>query len=874
MKNIKILIKTFCLLFILISISTLILFCPFQAYAKDPVPVLRLSGADRYQTAVAISMEGWKTSQYIVLASGDGDDKFADALAGSPISYTLNAPILLTATNELSVSTKGEIIRLNAKNAILLGGTGVISDNVEIQLKSMGIQVERLWGQDRYDTSVKIAEKVRSTKPFSKIFLTSGEEFQYAMMIAPFASKNSIPILFLQKSSLNGLVADAITKWGIFEADIIGNTNIISQSVEDSLKNMGLKVNRVYGSNISETNINIINTYKMDTSHVAVARDDIFADGLAGAPLAAIKNMPIILTGQASTNPDISDFLSKCSLEYAYVLGGVGGVSDYIIPLIRKGIQDSKVLGNTSGNINRGGLATSKDEWIYYQNAGQGGKLYKIKTDGTGSTAVCSDTPFYINVVQDWIYYTNAADSSKIYKIRTDGTCRTKLNNDESCNTTVIDNWIYYINYSDSGRLYKIAIDGSCKTKLNDNNSKYLNVKWDFIYYVNADDGYSINRIKPDNPSTTEQLKNVYAGDMSITNEFIYFSNKKDSNSLYKININGTGLAKLCTDTAYDLQVTGDWIYYSNASNGDKLCKIKTDGTSKTILYDGSAYLLYIVGDWIYFLHDKQGLTIYKIKNDGTSLEESYGIQIKNYMQIAIEAQNAKDINTADEGKIEWIEVTAPKPIPMEADGIPVKYAFNNLDKKVAFLTFDDGPSKNITPLVLDILKKSDIKATFFIVGRMAKNNGEILKRISSEGHTIGNHSYSHEYGYLYRNLKNFLGEINDCDSILKSILGDSFLSKIFRFPGGSFGDGYSSYKAALKEHGYEYINWNVSIGDSAGNNVPVKTLIENLKQTCSGKSHIVVLMHDLGSKITTADALPIIIEYLKSQGYEFKRLI
>jgi len=75
-------------------------------------------------------------------------------------------------------------------------------------------------------------------------------------------------------------------------------------------------------------------------------------------------------------------------------------------------------------------------------------------------------------------------------------------------------------------------------------------------------------------------------------------------------------------------------------------------------------------------MHDKQGLTIYKIKNDGTSLEESYGIQIKDFMQKAREAQNVKNINPPYEGTIEWIEVIAPKPIPVESDGILVKDAF------------------------------------------------------------------------------------------------------------------------------------------------------------------------------------------------------
>lgn len=204
---------------------------------------------------------------------------------------------------------------------------------------------------------------------------------------------------------------------------------------------------------------------------------------------------------------------------------------------------------------------------------------------------------------------------------------------------------------------------------------------------------------------------------------------------------------------------------------------------------------------------------------------------------------------------------------------IPVKDTLNKDGRKTAFLTFDDGPSSNITPQILDILHKYNIKATFFIVGRMARNNTEIVKRIFSEGHSIANHSYSHEYSYIYSNVDNLMGEVYACDDVLKSILGNDFTTRVFRFPGGAFGSSYSTFKSVLNERGYDFINWNVETGDATGYNVPVNLLVGNVKTQSKGVEDIVVLMHDLGTKYTTAEALPSIIEYLMSQGYEFKKL-
>lgn len=237
---------------------------------------------------------------------------------------------------------------------------------------------------------------------------------------------------------------------------------------------------------------------------------------------------------------------------------------------------------------------------------------------------------------------------------------------------------------------------------------------------------------------------------------------------------------------------------------------------------------------------------------------------IRDYIEASRASQDEVSRGTVDDGTVKWMEV-----LP---DSIPAFDALNNDGKKIAFLTFDDGPSKNVTPAILDILKKYNIKATFFMVGGMAINNGDMVKRIYSEGHSIGNHSYYHRYSY--NGVADFMGEVELCESVLKGILGKDFPVKLFRFPGGSFGSKDSSLKTALVEHGYSYINWNVSTGDASGNNVPANLLISNVKAQSRGNDHIVVLMHDLGSKHTTVEALPSIIEYLISQGYEFKKLM
>ncbi len=199
--------------------------------------------------------------------------------------------------------------------------------------------------------------------------------------------------------------------------------------------------------------------------------------------------------------------------------------------------------------------------------------------------------------------------------------------------------------------------------------------------------------------------------------------------------------------------------------------------------------------------------------------------------------------------------------------------------KKRCYLTFDDGPTENVTPQVLDILRRYNVKATFFEVGSLIEANPDMARRVYEEGHLIANHSNGHNYDKLYATSNSFITEVTDCEEMIRSVMdeGDE-LFKLFRFPGGSYnaGDHASEkqiYKEVLADNGYYYCDWNTLTGDAEGKTKNAAELLEFLKENMEGYNNLIVLMHDASTKQATADALPSVIEYIASQGYTFHRL-
>ena len=193
-------------------------------------------------------------------------------------------------------------------------------------------------------------------------------------------------------------------------------------------------------------------------------------------------------------------------------------------------------------------------------------------------------------------------------------------------------------------------------------------------------------------------------------------------------------------------------------------------------------------------------------------------------------------------------------------------------------MTFDDGPTENITPQILDVLRRYNAKATFFEVGSLIRANPDMARRVYDEGHLIANHSNSHNYDKLYATEESFITEILECDATIKSIMNGEEPFKLIRFPGGSYnaGDHASEkqiYKKTLAENGFYYCDWNALNGDAEGRTKNAEQLLEYLKSNMEGYNNLIVLMHDASAKQATADALPSIIEYIASKGYTFHRL-
>lgn len=241
-----------------------------------------------------------------------------------------------------------------------------------------------------------------------------------------------------------------------------------------------------------------------------------------------------------------------------------------------------------------------------------------------------------------------------------------------------------------------------------------------------------------------------------------------------------------------------------------------------------------------------------------------YGNIKGNILNSSIKKRISKLTKEKAEKEIKLQEIT-------EKDS-QLKKDFNKLRAekgiKVVHLTFDDGPTHNTTE-ILKILKKNNVKATFFVIGQ----NTDMYKQIVDEGHGIAIHTYTHNYKEVYSSVDGFFNDLYRLQNIIKEKTGVE--AKVTRFPGGS-----STTRASralkieiinrLTKEGFVYQDWNCDSTDASGNRVPVETLVR--KSTCDVRE-VNLLMHDSATKGTTVQALQRIIDNYKSKGYLFEVL-
>lgn len=287
--------------------------------AKDAVEIDRIAGTDRLTTALAISKSGWNTAHIIVLATASD---FPDALAGGPLAYRENAPILLTRNDSLNVETKQEIKRLSAKKVLILGSESAVSKEVEVQLKQMNLAVERIGGQTRFETAALIAEKMKS----DKVVVANGLDFPDVLSVSSYAAKNGIPILLTRKDHLPEETQIALKNKT--SSYVIGNIGAVSERV---LKDLPKPI-RLGGKDRYETGYVVATTLALGTNKAYIATGMNFPDALAGSVLAAKNDAPILLVRPAA----IPEATNKQLFAYSgfSIFGGTGAVTDRVMILL------------------------------------------------------------------------------------------------------------------------------------------------------------------------------------------------------------------------------------------------------------------------------------------------------------------------------------------------------------------------------------------------------------------------------------------------------------------------------------------------------------------------------------------------------------
>ena len=197
----------------------------------------------------------------------------------------------------------------------------------------------------------------------------------------------------------------------------------------------------------------------------------------------------------------------------------------------------------------------------------------------------------------------------------------------------------------------------------------------------------------------------------------------------------------------------------------------------------------------------------------------------------------------------------------------------------VICLTFDDGPSAQITPQILDILEEKEVVATFFVNGYSSEEEKGLVKRAYELGNVIGLHGYSHNYSEIYANIDVLMENFYKIESLVVDTIGVS--SKIIRFPGGTsntisrnYCEGIMSEAVTrVTEEGYIYVDWNIDSNDAGSDETNAENIYNNVvSELQSGRTNV-VLMHDSSNKQATVDALAGIIDYSIQNGYDFQTI-
>lgn len=479
--------------------------------------VKRICGSNRFGTAVAVSKEGWVSSDTVVLARGDD---YADALAGVPLAYALDAPMLLTHNDRLPESTKAEILRLKPTKAYILGGTSAVSLTVENALKAMGLNVVRIAGSNRYGTAAEVARELAKFNQPAKAILAYGQDFPDALAAASYAAVNGYPILLARADLLTSATAAVIEELNINDFVVVGGTSVISEALFNSLPS----AERISGRNRYETAVELAKYFEPATDQVYLATGLDFADAITGGVLAAKTGNGMLLVQQYRIPQSVQDYLDSNAFANIVAFGGTGVLSDSTLSWAA-GLE---AQGNSAGNIVNDGRLVSLDGWVYFCDWYN---LYRARTDGSYKELICGWPTtvrfYYLNVIGDWLYFAG----------------------------------LDYSGFEDNGNyIYRMRIDGTGLQKLA--KGERLHVVDDLIYFTSSEDN-NIYRMKNDG-SQMERLLETEAGidTLYVDNGYLYYAEILETGSRILMRMDTkTRNIETVSNSTYNVIVQGNWIY-------------------------------------------------------------------------------------------------------------------------------------------------------------------------------------------------------------------------------------------------------------------------------------------------------------------------
>ncbi|MFD3155928.1 cell wall-binding repeat-containing protein [Haloimpatiens sp. FM7330] len=384
----------------------------------------RLSGRDRYETSVQISKASFKTSKCVVIACGES---FPDAICSVPLAKKCNAPVLLSKHDTLPESVEKEILRLKAEHIIMVGGDGALSKCVESKLKGIKTvkNIERIFGKDRYDTSLKIAEKMGKC---NKVVIATGNDFADALSIAPIAAIKNMPVILSKNTEISDKSLKYIKENSVKKSYIIGGKNVINKKIENQLGNCY----RIYGKNRYETNIKILKSFynDVDFNKIYISKGDTknsFADALTGGAAACQTLSPMILT-KSDKLPETSKQFLKENLFPSSKIILLGGEK-----VVNKNIENEIIIkvkhicneGQYDGNENK--AAIKNDENIFLDGNRIGLKNFEnligdiyIKGSNIDLDNIHTSGNIYINKIDGGRINLNKVQAKKIIMLSGD----------------------------------------------------------------------------------------------------------------------------------------------------------------------------------------------------------------------------------------------------------------------------------------------------------------------------------------------------------------------------------------------------------------------------------------------------------------------